>query len=200
VKEQVARGNMVTVWSQKPTNVRYIVWALWIPLNGCYATMIMQPVGEELVDPFPAPAQHLLTVEARGEIPDAANKWLEEATKAPALKAPAPTPLKPPKKKARKSIGVLSTSAATSATVDQELIERIAAQVAANGRVQAAELGRQIVVKIDEMSELIANKVVQKIAEKYDKQLQFLHEQNTNLVQALSTTATAAATAAAARH
>jgi len=160
----------------------------------------MQLVGEELVDPFSAPAQHLLTVEARGEIPDAANKWLEEATKAPALKAPAPMLLKPPKKKARKLPCVSSTSATTSTAVDQELIEKIAAQVAANGRVQAAELGRQIVVKIDEMSKLIANKVVQKIAEKYDKQLQFLHEQNTNLVKALSATATTAATAAAARR
>jgi hypothetical protein len=176
-KIRIARGSVVTVWEQKPSGKQYTVWALWIPLNGCYATMVLQPVGETDGDPILTAAQHVLTVSEAGEIPEAAKKWLDDATKPAAAKAQTVTLSKVPRKKRRASISSSTTHAATSQSLDAGVVDTIVSQVAANGRTHSMELGRQLTLKLDEMSELIANKVVEKMTHLYGDRIKFLEEE-----------------------
>jgi hypothetical protein len=194
VKAQLARGSTVTVWNPKSSNTRYVVWALWMPNNGYCATMALQPVGVADAEPILTAATHLLTVESAGPVPEAATKWQADEIKNSAEKRQAAALKTAPSAKGRAPKRVSKKPATTASSAVLLDGEDIMVRVAANGKAQAVELGRQLQLHMDKQSERIVEQVVERISAKYDNQIKYLQDQNDRMMGIVERTTTAAAT------
>jgi len=201
VKLTIARGSTVTIWNLLQLDQRYVVWAIWIPNNGYHATLDLMPAGElNTALMKQTDSSQVLAVVSTGEVPAEANKWMTEAIKEPPHK-PAEPKSKPAQKRPKTTArGGRKGSAPAGAALDRDDGD-IVARVAANGRVQAAELGRQLQEHGASMCEHTVDQVVLRLSNKYDgqiknlqDQIKSLQEQNATMLKAVRDVAISAAT------